>query len=127
MPESHRQQGEWTPERLSGWAAKIGPATEQIILKVLSSRQHPQQGYRSCLGILRLGKGYGEQRLERACQRALTYSTCTYKSVESILKNRMDQRPLEGEGEESEGRESGQQELPIPDDHDNIRGAHYYH
>ena len=94
---------------------------------MLSSRQHPQQGYRSCLGILRLGKSYGEQRLERACQRALAYSTCTYKSIESILKNRMDKRPLESEGEACETIESGQQELPIPDDHDNIRGAHHYH
>ena len=63
MPESHRQAGEWTPQRLSSWAAKTGPATEKLITTVLTSRRHPQQAYRSCLGILRLGKAYGDARL----------------------------------------------------------------
>ena len=116
MPESHRQAGEWTPERLKRWAAKTGPATEKLIQVVLASRQHPQQAYRSCLGILRLGKAYGDERLEAACRRALILGSCRYKSIESILKLRLDEQPLEG-----------QQELALPDAHDNIRGPAYYH
>lgn len=116
MPESHRQMSEWSPKRLAGWASKTGPATEKVVLSVLSSRKHPQQAYRACLGILRLGKAYGNERLEAACRRALTLGSCRYKSIESILKHRLDQKPL---GE--------QQELALPDEHDNIRGPSYYH
>ena len=116
MPESHRQSGEWSPERLTQWAAKTGPATEKLIRTVLASRKHPQQAYRSCLGILRLGKTYGDERLEAACRRALTLGSCRYKSLESILKHRLDEQPLEE-----------QQELSLPDTHDNIRGPAYYH
>jgi transposase len=116
MPESHRQAGEWTPQRLSNWAAKTGPATEKLITTVLMSRRHPQQAYRSCLGILRLGKAYGDARLEGACQRALILGSHSYKSIESILKHRLDNKPL-----------AEQQELALPEDHDNIRGPSYYH
>jgi len=116
MPESHRQAGEWTPQRLSSWAAKTGPATEKLITTVLTSRKHPQQAYRSCLGILRLGKAYGDVRLEAACQRALILGSHSYKSIESILKHRLDDKPL-----------AEQQELALPEDHDNIRGPSYYH
>jgi len=116
MPESHRQAGEWSPERLMRWASKTGPATEKLIQNVLGSRKHPQQAYRSCLGILRLSKPYGDERLEAACRRALTLGSCRYKSIESILKHRLDEQPLET-----------QQELALPDTHDNIRGPAYYH
>jgi transposase len=116
MPEAHRQGGEWSPERLAHWAAKTGPATEKLILNVLSARKHPQQAYRSCLGILRLGKAYGEQRLEAACRRALTLGSHSYKSIESILKHRLDDQPL-----------AETQELALPEDHDNLRGPSYYH
>jgi transposase len=116
MPESHRQAGEWSPERLAKWAAKTGPATEKLIRTVLASRKHPQQTYRSCVGILRLGNAYGEERLEAACRRALTLGSCRYKSIESILKHRLDDKPLEE-----------QQELGLPESHDNIRGPSYYH
>ncbi len=116
MPKSHQQYGDWSPKRLIQWAAKTGPATAQTITAVLSSRQHPQQGYRSCLGILRLGKGYGEDRLEAACARALLLGTCRYKSIESILKHGLDHKPI-----------PEQQELNLPEDHDNIRGPNYYH
>ncbi|MEZ5489317.1 MAG: IS21 family transposase [Gammaproteobacteria bacterium] len=116
MPESHRQAGEWSPERLMRWASKTGPATEKLIQTVLGSRKHPQQAYRSCLGILRLSKPYGDERLEAACRRALTLGSCRYKSIESILKHRLDEQPLEA-----------QQELALPDTHDNIRGPAYYH
>lgn len=115
MPESHRQAGEWTSERLILWASKTGPGTESLIRKALSTRKHPQQAFRSCLGILRLGKAYGDERLEAACRRALLLGSCRYKSIESILKHRLDERPLEE-----------QQELALPDTHDNIRGPAYY-
>ena len=98
------------------WASKTGPATEKLIQTVLGSRKHPQQAYRSCLGILRLGKSYGEERLEAACRRALMLGSCRYKSIESILKHRLDEQSLEA-----------QQELALPDTHDNIRGPAYYH
>jgi transposase len=101
---------------LTQWAAKTGPATEKLIRTVLASRKHPQQAYRSCLGILRLGKAYGDERLEAACRRALTLGSCRYKSLESILKHRLDEQPLDE-----------QQELSLPDTHDNIRGPAYYH
>lgn len=116
MPESHRRMGDWSPERLSCWAAKTGPATEKLILSVLTSRKHPQQAYRSCLGILRLGKTYGDERLEAACRRALTLGSHSYKSIESILKHHLDDQP-----------QAEQTELALPEDHDNIRGPDYYH
>ena len=116
MPESHRQMGEWSPERLAHWAAKTGPSTEALIRTILSSRKHPQQAYRSCLGILRLGKAYGDHRLEAACGRALVLGSHRYKSIESILKNRLDEKPLESSPEPN-----------LPSDHDNIRGGAYYH
>ncbi len=116
MPESHRKYGDWSPQRLISWAEKIGASTAQVITSILSSRRHPQQGYRSCLGVLRLGKSYGEQRLEAACQRALLLGTNRYKSIESILKHGLDGKPL-----------PEQQELALSEDHENIRGPSYYH
>jgi transposase len=68
------------------WAEKIGSATHQVISAVLQERRHPEQGYRSCLGILGLGKTYTDARLEAACTRALRVGTHRYKSIESILK-----------------------------------------
>ncbi len=116
MPEAHRQAGAWSPRRLMRWAAKSGPATEKLIQTVLESRRHPQQAYRSCLGILRLGKSYGATRLEAACRRALSLGSCRYKSVESILKHRLDSKPLKAS-----------QEQALPETHANLRGPAYYH
>lgn len=116
MPEAHRQYGDWSPQRLIDWAKQTGDATAGVITTVLSERRHPQQGYRTCLGILRLGKSYGAPRLEAACRRALQLGTPRYKSIESILKHGLDRRPLP------------EQHSPnLPDDHDNIRGPSYYH
>jgi len=116
MPEAHRQAGDWSPERLARWAARTGPATEKLILTVLGARKHPQQAYRACLGILRLGKAYGDERLEAACRRALILGSHSYKSVASILKHRLEDQPV-----------ADQQEPALPEDHDNIRGPSYYH
>ena len=129
MPKSHQKYEQWTPQRLSSWAAKSGVATQQLTLKVLSSRKHPQQGYRSCLGILRLGESYGAQRLEKACQRALLFETYSYKSIASILKHKLDQRDIDQEIDEASDKNVDtnlQQDISINDNHDNIRGANYY-
>jgi transposase len=116
MPKSHQRWAKWTPQRFINWAAKIGPHTAELIEVILNSRKHPQQGFRSCLGILRLAKSYDDQRLEAACRRALTIGGTTYKSVASILKYNLDQKPL-----------PQQNSSQAPIDHKNIRGAHYYH
>ena len=116
MPKRHQQHLEWSPERFIRWGKSIGPCTAQVITQVLQGRTHPEQGYRACLGILRLAKAYSDARLEAACQRALTLGTCRYKSIESILKHRLDNQPLHETPEQN-----------LPQDHDNIRGPDYYH
>jgi transposase len=115
MPKSHQKWAEWTPQRFIRWAEKIGPQTAQLIEAVLSSRSVPQQGFRSCLGVLRLTKSYGDQRLEAACKRAVAIGGASYRSVESILKHNLDQKPLSNEAATIN-----------PIRHINIRGAHYY-
>ena len=114
MPEKHRRMGQWTPERFIRWAEKIGPHSAALITTVLGSRRHPQQAFRSCLGILRLAKTYGDVRLEAAARRALAIGGHSYRSVESILAHRLDEKPAE------------QLELAAPVEHHNIRGASYY-
>ena len=116
MPRSHQKWAEWTPQRFIRWAAKIGPHTQSLIENVLNSRAHPQQGFRSCLGILRLAKSYGNDRLEAACRRAVDIGGTSYRSVQSILKHNLDQKPL-----------SDQSSKSPPIEHINIRGARYYH
>jgi len=102
MPKSHQAYGDWSPKRFRQWAEKTGPATAQLIDNVLSSRRHLEQSYRSCLGILRLGKSYGGHR---------------HKSIESILRCGLDQQPLPTQDVQQ----------TLPEDHDNLRGASYYH
>lgn len=94
MPESHRRHLEWTPGRLVAWGEQTGPATGALVSAILHSRPHPEQGFRSCLGIFRLGRRHGEARLEAACARALTVGALSYRSVDSILKGGLDQAPL---------------------------------
>jgi transposase len=115
-PESHQYYGDWSPERFINWAGKIGSATCQVITVVLQERRHPEQGYRSCLGILRLAKAYSDARLEAACARALLLGTCRYKSIESILKHGLDSKPVVVE-----------EESALPQQHENVRGSDYYH
>lgn len=115
MPEAHRQYAEWTPERLVRWAGKTGGETAALIETILASRPHPQQGFRACLGIMRLGKLYGQDRLEAACARALAVKATSFKSVESILKKGLDKQPLP----------EAEPEQPAIE-HDNIRGSEYY-
>jgi transposase len=88
MPKAHQKWAQWTPQRFINWAAKIGPHTAQMIERVLNSRRHPQQGFRSCLGILRLAKDFGDARLEAACRRALTIGGNSYPAVLNIIIER---------------------------------------
>lgn len=115
MPRSHQDYAEWTPERLVQWAAKTGPQTAEAVESILRARPHPQQGFRACLGLMRLCKEYGGERLEAACARALATKTVSFKSIESILKRHLDQRPLPQKAPE----------IP-PLEHENIRGPEYY-
>jgi transposase len=114
MPKAHQAYLEWTPRRLVEWAAKTGPATAELVEQIMLSRAHPQQGFRSCLGLMRLGKRYGTERLEAACRRALSIQGLSYKSVRSILDTGLDREPLEEPAEAA------------PIEHGNVRGAGYY-
>ena len=116
MPKNHQAYAEWTPERIIGWAEKTGRATAELAKIIIKSRQHPQQGFRACLGILRFEKSYGKERLEAACQRALDIGARSYKSVESILKNNLDKTPLV----------KTEATTIIPTAHENVRGQHYF-
>jgi len=116
MPKSHREYAEWTPQRLIRWAEKTGSATAGVVQTILEKRVHPQQGFRACLGIMRLGQGFGEERLEAACRRAIKIDSCSYKSIDSILRQGLDRQAL-----------PEQQELSLSIEHDNIRGSNYYH
>jgi len=114
MPKSHQKYLEWTPSRIIQWAEQTGPATKNLVETIISTRPHPEQGFRSCLGILRLGKKYTPERLEAASTRAIRIRGCSYKSIESILKTGLDRVPL------------AEQKEVIPVYHDNIRGKDYF-
>jgi transposase len=114
-PESHRRYLEWTPERLASWATHAGAATAGVVERVLENASHREQGLRSCLGLVRLGESYGRERLEAACERALRFNACSYKSVESILKTGMDRMP---------GEETRPASPPVV--HDNLRDPTYF-
>jgi transposase len=115
MPRSHLKWAEWTPDRFIRWAGKIGPHSTELIKQILASRPHPQQGFRSAMGILRLERSYGCQRVEAACKRALYIGSRSYRSVASILKHSLDQKSLPDP--------SIAHQAII---HSNIRGSEYY-
>jgi transposase len=116
MPSAHRKHLEWSPSRLIRWAQQTGSQTGLVVERILETRRHPEQGYRSCLGLLRLGERYSPARLEAACNRALAIGALSYRSVKSILEKGLDQVPLEE-----------QTTLTLPADHANVRGSDYYH
>jgi transposase len=114
-PKSHQAHLEWTPSRLIHWAETIGTATAEVVHTILTSKPHPEMGYRSCLGLMRLGKTYSKERLEAACRRAVELGACSYQSLQSILKHSLDQQMrLESEPDRQGPR------------HGNVRGADYY-
>lgn len=114
MPDSHKRYLEWTPSRIIRWAEKTGPSTASLVTEIMERRPHPEQGFRSCLGIIRLGRRYGEERLEAACARAFFMKAFSYRSVESILKNSLD------------GKEFPEGSMRPSVTHENIRGSSYY-
>jgi transposase len=116
MPASHRAHMEWSPSRIVAWAEKNGPATGRVIARILESRPHPEQGFRSCLGILRLAKTYEAERVEAACHRADSMGVASYRIVKNILSAGLDRLPVEEEGVS----------LTLVPEHENIRGAEYY-
>ncbi len=114
-PKSHQAHLEWPPSRMVNWARSIGPHTAQLFERILNDKPHPEMGYRSCLGIIRLAQQYSAQRMEAAAERALLAQACRYRSVKSILKNSLDAIPL-----------SPPQPGSPPLTHDNLRGADYF-
>lgn len=115
-PDSHRRYGEWTPSRLIRWAESIGPETAALAEEIMRRRPHPEQGFRSILGLIRLRKRYSAESIEAACRRARAIASPGYRSVHSILKNGLEQQPLPFITEPSSA----------PIEHENIRGAEYY-
>lgn len=116
-PKAHREYAQWTPERIIQWAGNNGEFTVKLAEKIIEERQHPEQGFRSCMGLIRLGKRFGVERLNAACHRALKIHAHSYKSVESILKKNLDKLPLK-EAEESTS--------VTAIEHEYIRGGHYF-
>jgi transposase len=114
MPASHRAHAEWTPSRLIAWAEQSGAATGRFVAGLLERRPHPEQGYRACLGLMRLGRDHGADRLDAACARAERLRSYRYRTVEHILQSQQDRLPLD--------------EPPArpPLAHENVRGATYY-
>jgi len=115
MPSSHRRYLDWTPAKIQEEAGRIGPMLSLLMERIIEDRPHPEQGYRSCLGIIGLSKRFGPERLEAAALRALEIGARNYPSVKSILEKGLDKVPVSKAPERE----------PIL--HDNIRGSQYYH
>ena len=116
MPSAHRRYAEWTPAKMMDEAAKIGPATVALFEAIMKAKPHPEQGFRSCLGIISLVKMHGPGRVEAACRRGNHIGTTTYGSVASILKHGLDR---------AFAQEATPDDPPLR--HGNIRGSGYYH
>jgi len=116
MPQSHRRYAEWTPERIINWSSSIGEKTAEVTRQIMARRQHPEQGFRACMGLISMAKKHGNSRLEAACKRAVISNCVSYKSIKSILTTGLDSQPLP----------ETEQPSTAPK-HDNIRGSRYYH
>jgi len=114
-PKSHQAHLEWPPSRMINWARTLGPHTAELFERILSEKPHPEMGYRSCLGIIRLAQQYSAERVEAAAERAIRAHACRYQSVKSILKNSLDAVPL-----------SPPPSAQPPLTHDNLRGGDYF-
>lgn len=117
MPQAHRKQSEWSPERLLSWAKKLGPNTTRLVSIFLDKKRHPEQAYRACLGLLNLSRSYNATRLDNACARAISIGALKVRSVRSILEKGMDQLA---------DTPSNTQEASCAE-HSNVRGPEYYH
>jgi transposase len=117
MPSAHRAHAEWTPSRILGWADQVGPNARALCDVILSEKRHPEWGFRSCLGLFRLTKQYGNERVEAASRRALLAGARSYRHVKTILQHGLDRQPLpEAEPPAALGAV-----------HENVRGRDYYH
>lgn len=114
LASTHRFIAEWNPDYFLNWAKGIDPSVELVIRDVLDRKKHPEQAYRSCVGILSLSKKVGKVRLVNACKRALEYGIINYKMVQSILEKGLDTLP------------DPEQEDEASPSHTNIRGKKYY-
>src|SRR5258708_2226860 len=113
IPSAHRRYAEWTPDRFRRWGRSIGPNTEGLVLAILANRPHPEQGFRTCLGVLRLFKDIDPERAELIAARAVAVSALTYKSIASIIANKLERRSRDTEDAVIE--------------HPNLRGPGYFH
>jgi len=118
MPRAHRAHAEWTPERMLTWAHKFGPSTTTLVEHLLARPEHPEHAYNACLGILRLGKEYGPERLETAAVRAVALKAYSYRYVANVLKNHLDRLPPRAQPTPPA--------LPLVTTHENVRGEDYY-
>ncbi len=114
LPPPHQHHRAWTPERILRWTEKIGPYTATVAREILQAKDYPEQGFRACLGLIRLGDRFSPERLEAACQRATRMKQFRYQSIKSILASGLDRQSL----------------IPIPEPpirlHPHIRGKDYY-
>jgi transposase len=114
MPSHHRAQAEWTAERVLNWASQLGTSVRQFCDELMQRRAHPEQGFRTCLGVIRLAKQFGDQRLDAACRKAIRIQSFSYKSVKSMLISNLQDQP------------ERVLSLTAPEFHENVRGATYY-
>jgi transposase len=114
-PKAHQRHLEWTPSRLIEWARTVGPSTAGLFDRIMAAKPHPEMGFRSCLGILRLGNVYSPERMEAAARRALEGNACSYQSIKSMLRRGLDQ--VKQEPPSASGP---------PTQHPNIRGPEYF-
>jgi len=113
MPSHHKEFAEWTPQRIERWALSVGAATGEFIARILEAKVHPEQAFRSSMGVISLARSYGKDRLEAACRRALVFRAYSYRNVKTILEKGLDAEPAPE---------------PPPEAvvHVNVRGADYY-
>jgi transposase len=116
MPKRHQKHHQWTPGRLKNWAKDIGPETLKWVATLLETRDHPEQAYRVCLGLLNLSREYPARRLDAACRIANREGLLRLKQIKSILRSNRDQLP-----------EQLTLETLLPQDHENIRGPKNFH
>lgn len=116
MPPGHRFMDDWSAEKFVTWGGKIGPQVKAVIEGILNAQDHPERGYKVCLGILNLTREYGRERLENACARALRFDRLSYKMISNMLRNGL-------ESIIDEGPSDTQLEMFA---HGNIRGPEYY-
>jgi transposase len=112
MPQNHKFVEDWNPERFTNWAQSIGEHVKQVVEYILTHKQHPEQAYKVCMGILHLEKKFSRERLDRACQRAIAFNHYSYKGIKNILENNLEECQLDCFE-------------PLPE-HQNIRGKNYY-